>query len=157
MWKEFREFAVRGNMIDMAVGIIVGVAFGTMVSSLVSDIIMPPLGMLVGDADFSELFIVLKKGEPPGPYLTLADARNAGAVTLNLGLFAGSVLRFLIVTFAVFLLVKVVNRLRRALQEASLEAEDEGVGTQEEPPAPPEEVALLREILSTLKDIRKEG
>lgn len=150
MWKEFREFAVRGSMVDMAVGIIVGIAFGAVVSSLVADIIMPPLGVLVGDVDFSDLFLVLRQGAPPGPYPTLADAQGAGAVTLNLGLFAGSVIRFLIVTFAVFLLVKGVNRLRRAAQEPAGET-----GTVEELPAPPEEVVLLREILRVLQEERR--
>jgi large conductance mechanosensitive channel len=149
MWKEFREFAVRGSMVDMAVGIIVGIAFGAVVSSLVADILMPPLGVLVGNVDFSDLFLVLRQGAPPGPYPTLADAQGAGAVTLNLGLFAGSVIRFLIVTFAVFLLVKGVNRLRRAAREPAGEP-----GAGEESPAPPEEVVLLREILRALQEGR---
>lgn len=152
MWKEFREFAVRGSMVDMAVGIIVGVAFGAVVSSLVSDILMPPLGMLVGGVDFSELFILLKQGTPSGPYPTLAEAQGAGAVTLNVGLFVNSVIRFLIVTFAVFILVKGVNRIRRKIQEESLEPVAHRQPSPAEEPAPPEEVVLLREILRALQE-----
>ena len=112
--KEFREFAVRGNVVDMAVGIIVGGAFGTVVSSFVNDVMMPPLGVLVGNIDFQNILLVLREGSTPGPYETLAAAREAGAVTLNLGLFINAVVSFSIVAFAVFLLVKGINRLRRA-------------------------------------------
>jgi large conductance mechanosensitive channel len=117
MFKEFKEFAIRGNVVDMAVGIIVGAAFGTIVKSLVSDIIMPPIGLLLGSVDFSNLFIVLKHGAQIGPYTTLAEASGAGAVTLNYGVFADTIISFLIVAFAVFLLVRAVNRLKR--QEAA--------------------------------------
>jgi large conductance mechanosensitive channel len=117
MFKEFKEFAIRGNVVDMAVGIIVGAAFGTIVKSLVSDIIMPPIGLLLGSVDFSNLFIVLKHGAQSGPYATLAEASGAGAVTLNYGVFADTIISFLIVAFAVFLLVRAVNRLKR--QEAA--------------------------------------
>lgn len=113
MMKEFREFAVKGNVVDMAVGIIIGAAFGTIVKSLVSDVIMPPIGLLLGNVDFSNLFIVLKQGMPPGPYAALVDASNAGAVTINYGMFINTVISFLIVAFAVFILVKNINRLKR--------------------------------------------
>ncbi len=113
MVKEFKEFAVKGNVVDMAVGIIIGGAFGTIVKSLVADVIMPPIGMLLGNVDFSELFLVLNNGSTPGPYVTLADAQKAGAVTINYGLFINSVISFLIVAFAVFLLIRAVNKMKR--------------------------------------------
>ena len=113
MFKEFKEFAVRGNVMDMAVGIIIGGAFGTIAKSLVADVIMPPIGLLLGGVDFSDLFVVLSQGSPAGPYATLADAQAAGAVTINYGVFVNSVVSFLIVAFAVFLLVRSFNRLRR--------------------------------------------
>ncbi len=113
MLKDFKEFALRGNAVDMAVGIIVGVAFGVVVKSLVDDVIMPPVGLLLGSVDFSNFFLVLKEGTASGPYLTLAEAKDAGAVTLNYGMFANSVISFLIASFAVFLLVKNINRLKR--------------------------------------------
>ena len=113
MLQEFKKFAIRGNVVDMAVGIIVGAAFGTIVKSLVSDVIMPPIGLLLGGADFSDLFLVLKKGSEAGPFLTLAEAQKAGAVTVNYGIFINTVISFLIIAFAVFLLVKGVNSLKR--------------------------------------------
>jgi large conductance mechanosensitive channel len=113
MLNDFKKFAMRGNVIDMAVGIIIGGAFGTIVKSLVNDVIMPPIGLLLGGVDFSELFITLKAGSEAGPYATLAAARSAGAVTINYGLFMNAVVSFLIVAFAVFLLIKAVNRLQR--------------------------------------------
>ncbi len=113
MWKDFKEFAMRGNVVDMAVGIIIGAAFGAIVKSLVSDIIMPPLGLILSNADFSDFFLVLKQGSPAGPYASVALAAKAGAVTLNLGLFLNVVLNFLIVAFAVFLLVRAVSRLQK--------------------------------------------
>ncbi|RJP66279.1 MAG: large conductance mechanosensitive channel protein MscL [Candidatus Abyssobacteria bacterium SURF_17] len=113
MLKEFREFAVRGNVVDMAVGIIIGGAFTTIVKSLVSDVLMPPLGLLMGGVDFANFFIVLKNGLAAGPYTTLADAQTAGAVTINYGLFLDALISFLIVAFAVFLLVKAINKLKR--------------------------------------------
>ncbi len=112
MLKEFQKFAVRGNVVDMAVGIIIGGAFGTIVKSLVDDVIMPPIGLALGNVDFSDLFVTLREGTAPGPYPTLAAAREAGAVTLNFGLFGNALLSFTIVAFAVFLLVKGVNRLK---------------------------------------------
>lgn len=113
MFKEFKEFAVKGNVVDMAVGIIIGAAFGTIVNSLVADIIMPPIGLLLGKVDFANLFLVLKDGTVPPPYATVADAKKAGAVTLNYGLFLNTITSFLIVAFSVFLLVKNINRLKR--------------------------------------------
>lgn len=113
MLKEFKEFAVRGNAVDMAVGIIIGGAFGTIVKSLVSDLLMPPIGLLTGGTDFSDLFILLKPGSPPGPYATLSDAQGAGAVTMNFGVFVNALISFLIVAWAVFLLVRAMNRLKR--------------------------------------------
>ena len=113
MFKEFKEFAMRGNVVDMAVGIIIGAAFGLIVKSLVVDIIMPPIGLLLGNVDFSDLFVVLKEGATPGPFLTLADAQKAGAVTINYGLFINTVINFLIVAFAVFLLIRGLNKLKR--------------------------------------------
>ena len=113
MFKEFREFAMRGNVVDMAVGIIIGAAFGTIVKSLVDDIIMPPIGLLLGNVDFSNLFMVMKSGKIAGPYATLADAKAAGAVTMNLGVFFNTVISFLIVAFAVFLVIKQINASKR--------------------------------------------
>jgi large conductance mechanosensitive channel len=113
MLKEFKEFAVRGNVVDMAVGIIIGVAFGTIVNSLVQDVIMPPIGLLLGNIDFSNFFAVLKEGKVAGPYASVAAAKAAGAVTMNYGIFINTVISFLIVAFAVFLLVRAVNRLKR--------------------------------------------
>ena len=113
MLKEFKEFAMRGNVVDMAVGIIIGAAFGTIVKSLVADIIMPPIGLLLGNVDFSNLFIVLKQGATAGPFATIAEAQKAGAVTINYGVFANTVISFLIVAFAVFLLIRALNKLQR--------------------------------------------
>jgi large conductance mechanosensitive channel len=113
MFKEFREFAMRGNVIDMAVGIVIGVAFGGIVNSFVSDIIMPPIGMLLGDVDFSALFIILKEGKVAGPYESLDAARAAGAVTVNYGLFVNTIISFLIIACAIFVLVRKVNSLKK--------------------------------------------
>jgi large conductance mechanosensitive channel len=113
MMKEFKEFAIRGNVVDMAVGIIIGAAFGTIVRSLVSDVIMPPIGLALGNVDFAEIFAVLKQGVPAGPYATLADAQAAGAVTVNYGVFINTIISFVIIAFAVFLLIRQVNRLKR--------------------------------------------
>jgi large conductance mechanosensitive channel len=117
MLKDFKEFAMRGNVVDMAVGIVIGAAFGTVIKSLVADVIMPPIGLLLGNVDFSNLFITLKAGKVAGPYISLAAAQAAGAVTLNLGLFINTIVSFVIVAFAVFLLVRGINQLRRE-QEA---------------------------------------
>ncbi|MDX1776737.1 MAG: large conductance mechanosensitive channel protein MscL [Desulfobulbales bacterium] len=114
MMKEFKEFAVKGNVVDMAVGIIIGGAFGTIVKSLVSDVLMPPIGMLLGGVDFSNLFAVIKDGaKAAAPYASLADAQDAGAVTINYGVFFNNIISFLIVAFAVFLLIKGINNLKR--------------------------------------------
>ena len=113
MLKEFKEFAMRGNVLDMAVGIIIGAAFGSIVNSLVNDLLMPPVGLLLGGVDFANLFFVLKDGAQPGPYASVAIAKAAGAVTLNIGVFLNAVISFLLVAFAVFLLVRGLNRLRR--------------------------------------------
>ncbi len=118
MFKEFREFAMRGNVVDMAVGIIIGAAFGTIVNSLVRDIIMPPIGLILGHVDFANLFAVLKEGRIAGPYGSLAAAKAAGAVTLNYGVFINTIISFLIIAFAVFLLVRSINKLKRQ-QEAA--------------------------------------
>jgi large conductance mechanosensitive channel len=111
--KEFKEFATRGNVVDMAVGIILGTAFGAISKSLVSDVLMPPIGYLLGNVDLSDLFMVLKQGDPVGPYATLAAAQQAGAITINIGLFLNTVLSFVIVAAAMFLLVRGMNNMRR--------------------------------------------
>jgi large conductance mechanosensitive channel len=113
MFKEFKEFAMKGNVADMAVGIIIGAAFGAIVKSLVDDVLMPPLGMLLGGVDFTNFFLVLKEGTVPGPYASLADAKMAGAVTVNYGVFINSVVSFVIVAFAVFMLIRALNASRR--------------------------------------------
>jgi large conductance mechanosensitive channel len=117
MLKDFKEFAVKGNVVDMAVGIIIGAAFGTIVTSLVNDVIMPPIGLLLGNVDFSNLFAVLKDGTPAGPYASLADAEKAGAVAILYGKFINTIISFVIVAFAVYLLIRSINRLKRE-QEA---------------------------------------
>ena len=122
MFKEFKEFAMRGNVIDMAIGIIIGGAFGPIVGSMVSDILMPPIGLAMGNVDFANLFILIKEGsKAAAPYASLADAKAAGAVTINYGVFINSVISFVIVAFCVFLLVKTMNRLKR--EEAAPPAE----------------------------------
>jgi large conductance mechanosensitive channel len=113
MLKEFKEFAMRGNVLDLAVGIIIGGAFGTIVKSLVDDVIMPPIGLALGNVDFADLFLLLKAGPKAAPpYASLADAQAAGAVTVNYGVFINAIITFLIVAFAVFLVVRAANRLR---------------------------------------------
>lgn len=118
MFKEFKEFAVKGNVVDMAVGIVIGVAFGAVVKSLVSDVIMPPIGLILGNVDFSNLFVVLRHGQPAGPYALLSEAQKAGAVTLSYGVFVKTIVNFVIVAFAMFLVVRNMNRLFRK-QEAA--------------------------------------
>jgi large conductance mechanosensitive channel len=113
MLKEFKEFAMRGNVVDMAVGVVIGAAFGAIVKSLVDDLLMPVLGLLLGNVDFTNLFIVLKEGSVAGPYETLALAQEAGAVTLNYGVFVNTIVSFIIVAFAIFLLIRSINRLQR--------------------------------------------
>ena len=120
MLKEFKAFAMRGNVLDMAVGIIIGAAFGTIVSSLVNDIMMPPIGIVLGNIDFKNLFLVIKEGTAAaGPYLTIDDAQKAGAVTLNYGRFVNTIITFLIVAFSVFLLVKGMNTAKKKDVQAS--------------------------------------
>ena len=140
MLKEFKEFAMRGNVVDMAVGIIIGAAFGKIVESLVKDLIMPPIGMLLGKVDFANLFVVLREGATAGPYLTVDAAQKAGAVTFNYGMFINTCISFVIVAFAVFLLIRSINKMKK--EEAQAPAA---------PAAPPEDVLLLREIRDALK------
>lgn len=121
MIKEFKEFALRGNVLDMAVGIIIGASFGSVVSSLVENVIMPPIGLLLGKVDFSNLFIILRQGGVAGPYPTIAEAHSVGAVTLNYGLFVNTIITFFIVAFAVFLLIRSVNKFQRAEETATAE------------------------------------
>lgn len=120
MLKEFKEFALRGNVIDMAVGIVIGAAFGAIVKSLVADVIMPPIGLLMGGVDFANLFLLLKAGSPAGPYVSLADAQAAGAVTVNYGLFINVIISFVIVAFVIFLLIRGINRMQKE-EEATVE------------------------------------
>lgn len=139
MINEFKKFAVKGNMLDMAVGIIIGAAFGTIVKSLVDDIIMPPIGLALGDVDFSNLYILLKEGVSGGaPYASLAEAAEAGAITVNYGAFINNILTFLIVAVAVFILVRNFNKLREKEEE--------------KPSVPPAEEVLLTEIRDILKN-----
>jgi len=138
MLKEFKEFAMKGNVIDLAVGVVIGGAFGLIVTSLVNDVLMPPIGLLTGGVDFSNLFVTLRDGvKAAGPYASLADAKAAGAVTLNLGVFVNTVIQFLIVAFAIFLVVRAINRVRR--QELPPPAET------------PRQEILLAEIRDLLK------
>ena len=113
MLKEFKEFAMKGNVLDMAVGIIIGAAFGTIIGSLVADVIMPPIGLLLGNVDFANLFLVLKEGKVAGPYASLAAAKAAGAVSINIGVFINTIINFIILAFAIFLLIRSVNQMRR--------------------------------------------
>lgn len=138
--REFKQFAMRGNVMDMAVGIIIGAAFGKIVSSLVSDVLMPPIGKLMGNVDFSSLFIVLG----PGAYQSLAAAKAAGVATINYGVFINTIIDFIIVAFAIFLLVKGVNAMRRS-EEAKVTP----------PSEPSAEVKLLVEIRDLLKTAKR--
>ena len=142
MLKEFKEFAVKGNVLDMAVGIIIGAAFGTIIKSLVDDVLMPPIGMLLGGVDFKEFYLTLSQGTTAGPYATLAAAQEAGAVTINYGLFLNAVISFLIVAFAIFMVVKSFNKMKKA-EEAPAP-----------PPAPPEPTAEEK-LLSEIRDLLK--
>ena len=136
MLKEFKEFAVKGNVMDMAIGIIIGAAFGTIIKSLVNDIIMPIVGQVTGGVDFTNIFITLS-GES---YASLEAAKEAGAATVNIGIFINAVIAFLIVAWCMFMIVKVMNRLKREEEEAPAE-----------PPAPPRTEVLLEEIRDALK------
>ncbi|MBI4694257.1 MAG: large-conductance mechanosensitive channel protein MscL [Gammaproteobacteria bacterium] len=141
MLKEFKEFAMRGNVVDMAVGIIIGAAFGKIVSSLVEDVIMPPIGLMLGKVDFSNLFVTLHEGtKVPPPYASVAAAKEAGAVTLNYGLFVNSVISFVIVAFAVFMLVRTMNQLKK---------------TEPPPPAAPAEPSGEEKVLLEIRDLLK--
>ena len=113
MLKEFKMFIMRGNVVDMAVGIIIGAAFGTIIKSLVTDILMPPIGLLMGNVDFANLYLILKQGTAAAPYPSLADAQKVGAVTLNYGVFINTIISFVIVALAVFFLIRSINRLKR--------------------------------------------
>jgi large conductance mechanosensitive channel len=121
MLKEFKEFAMRGNVVDMAVGIVIGAAFATIVKSLVADVIMPPIGLLLGGVDFSNLFAVIKQGSVAGSFSTLAEAQQAGAVTINYGLFMNTIISFLIIAFAIFMVVKGMNSLKKQEEAAPAE------------------------------------
>jgi large conductance mechanosensitive channel len=140
MFKEFKAFAMRGSVVDLAVGIVIGAAFGTIVGSVVNDVLMPPIGLLLGNVDFSNLFVLLKDGNPAGPYASLAQAKAAGAVSLNVGVFINAIINFLIVAFAIFMVVKAINRMKR--EEAAAPAA---------PPAPTKDQVLLTEIRDLLK------
>lgn len=135
MLKEFREFAMRGNVVDMAVGIVIGAAFTSIVRSVVDDILMPVVGFITGGVDFSDIFITLSGGDYP----SLKAARDAGAATINVGVFINACISFLIVAFALFMVVKAMNRLKRKQEEQPGEA-----------PPPPREVQLLEEIRDAL-------
>ncbi|MCB2193336.1 MAG: large-conductance mechanosensitive channel protein MscL [Deltaproteobacteria bacterium] len=121
MWGEFKKFAMRGNVVDMAVGIIIGAAFTSIVKSLVADVIMPPIGLVLGNVDFTSLFLVLKEGAPAGPYLSLAAATKAGAVVISYGVFINNIISFLIVAWCVFFLVRGMNRMKSKEEEAPAE------------------------------------
>ncbi|MHC1744597.1 MAG: large-conductance mechanosensitive channel protein MscL [Syntrophobacteraceae bacterium] len=121
MLKEFKEFAMRGNVVDMATGIIIGGAFGTIVKSLVDDVLMPPIGLLLGGVDFTNFFVVLKEGKTAAPYEALVNAKAAGAVSINYGLFINAVISFLIVAFAIFMVIKGMNTMRRQQEAAPAE------------------------------------
>lgn len=139
MLKEFKEFAMKGNVLDMAIGIIMGAAFGTIVNTLVSDVLMPPIGLAMGGIDFSNMFVTLKEGaKAAGPYASLAAAKDAGAVTVNYGVFVNAVVSFLIVAFCVFLIVKSINTMKRAEPAPP-------------PPGPTPDQMLLAEIRDLLK------
>lgn len=144
MIKEFQKFIMRGNVLDLAVGIIIGAAFTAIVNSLVNDVIMPPIGLLLGGVDFSNIFIPLRDGSTPGPYATLQAAQDAGAVTINIGLFINALISFLIVAFVVFLLVRSFNKMMERFKK-----QEESVPT---PPAA--DVILLQEIRDLLKQGR---
>ena len=138
MWNEFKEFAVKGNVIDLAVGLVIGAAFATIISSLVDGIIMPAVGLLIGGVDFANIFTVMKEGATPGPYTTVAAAQEAGAVILQWGTLINSIITFGLVAFSIFLVVKWINRLKK---------EDE---TPEEDPGPTPDQVLLTEIRDAL-------
>ncbi|MFN8218749.1 MAG: large conductance mechanosensitive channel protein MscL [Fimbriimonadales bacterium] len=140
MFKEFREFAMKGNVMDLAVGVIIGAAFGKIISSLVDDVLMPILSLITGKIDFTNLFFVIGEGKTPGPYDTLKAAKDAGASAVAYGQFLNNVVQFIIIAFAIFMMVKAMNRLRRAEEPAPAA-----------PAGPSEEVVLLTEIRDALR------
>jgi large conductance mechanosensitive channel len=139
MLKEFKDFAMKGNVIDLAVGVIIGSAFGAIVKSLVDDIIMPPLGFILGNVDFSNLYIVIKKGQSLGSYNTMAEAIKDGAVLIKYGLFINTIVSFIIISFSVFIMIKQLNRLKKKDVKIT------------PPPEPSTEVIVLKEIRDLLK------
>jgi len=138
MLKEFKDFIMRGNVLDMAIGIVIGAAFGAVVKSFVSNILMPPIGLLMGGRDFADLFVVLKPGAQPGPYPTLEAAKEAGAVVWPWGLFINEVVAFLIIAFAIFLVVKAINNMKKKEEEA---------------PPPPPEPSVEEKLLTEIRDL----
>lgn len=140
MFNEFKDFVMRGNVIDMAVGIVIGAAFGTIITSLVADVLMPPIGLLLGGVDFSNVFAVIKEGAQAGPYATLAQAQEAGAVTMNFGLFFNTIISFIIIALAIFFVIRGINNMKKAEEEAPAA-----------PPEPAAEEVLLTEIRDLLK------
>ncbi|MEQ1731135.1 MAG: large conductance mechanosensitive channel protein MscL [Vicinamibacterales bacterium] len=143
MFSEFKKFAMQGNVVDLAVGIVIGAAFGAIVNSVVQDVMMPLFGVVTGGLDFSQRFALLREGTTPGPYVSIAAAKAAGASTLNYGLFLNAVVNFLIVAFALFMVVKAMNAARKAKEEAPAPAPA--------PAAPTTEERLLTEIRDLLK------
>ena len=140
MLKEFKEFAAKGNMLDMAVGIVIGAAFATIIASLVNDIIMPPVGLALGGVDFAEMYRLLQDGTPAGPYASLAAAQEAGAVTINYGIFINALISFIIIAFVLFMVIRSFNKMKKQEEEAPAAA-----------PAPTGEEVLLGEIRDLLK------
>lgn len=138
MLAEFKKFAAKGNMLDMAVGIVIGAAFATIIGSLVADVIMPPIGLALGGVDFSDMFTVLKAGTEPGPYATLAAAKEAGAVTLNYGVFINSIINFLIIAMALFVVIRGFNSMKQQ---------------EESKPAPPPEPSKEEQLLTEIRDL----
>ncbi len=139
MLKEFREFAMRGNVVDLAVGVVIGAAFGKIVDSLVKDVIMPPLGFIIGKVDFANMFLTLADGKVAGPYTTLKAAQEAGAVTMNYGIFANSLISFIIVAFTIFMVIKAMSKMKREVPVVEVAV------------VTPEDIVLLREIRDSLK------
>lgn len=137
MFSEFKDFAVKGNVVDMAVGIIIGAALGTIITTLVDGVLMPPIGLLLGDVDFANMFMLLKEGTIPPPYETLAAAKEAGAVVISWGALINTIISFVIVAFSVFLFVRWVNKAKKEVEEA--------------PAEPGAEEVLLAEIRDLLK------
>jgi large conductance mechanosensitive channel len=144
MFNEFKKFAMQGNVVDLAVGVIIGAAFGGIVNSIVQDVVMPLVGLVTGGLDFSQRFVLLKAGTTPGPYASVALAKAAGASTLNYGLFLNAVLNFVIVAFALFLVVKAMNSARQSRAQQAAAAPPT-------PPAPSKEAVLLTEIRDLLR------